>query len=253
MVPIRLCNLNLGSADICFEPVEVRGSPGSERSWPLGKKSPSSGIWAGGAAGRRKRQIEAGTEAPELASRRSDNFRVMFSFAPRPATLPSREWSQTVIMGLKTRFGGAALVALSLAGCGVTPVAPNVDTPGISNPEVSLQKSMDETAHEMTRIGAMRPNPAVASQPAVVAGELDRVVSMQWNGPLDGAVKRLGETIGYGTAIIGTVPQAGVNVAVDPTPRRVYDILHGLGDQAGDAATVRVDQRHQVLEVIYHG
>ena len=40
------------------------------------------------------------------------------------------------------------LIACGLAGCGVTPVAPNVDTPGISNPEVALQKSMDETAHE---------------------------------------------------------------------------------------------------------
>ena len=146
-----------------------------------------------------------------------------------------------MISDLKTRFGGAGFVALSLAGCGATPVAPNVDTPGISNPEAALQKSMDETACEMTRIGAIPPRAAVASQPAVVADELDRVVSMQWTGPLDGAVKRLGETIGYSTAIAGTLPQAGVNVAVDPAPRRAYDILHGLGDQAGDAATVRVD------------
>ncbi len=154
---------------------------------------------------------------------------------------------------LKVQFGGAGLIVLALAGCGVTPVAPTVDTPGMSNPEVALQKSMDETAREMTRIGAMRPSAAMASKPAVVASELDRVVSMQWNGTLDGAVKRLGETIGYRTAVTGRAPQAGVNVAVDPAPRRVYDILHALGDQAGDAATVRVDQKHQVLEVIYHG
>ncbi len=105
----------------------------------------------------------------------------------------------------------------------------------------------------MTRIGAMQPSAAVASQPAVVAGELDRAVSMQWNGLLDGAVKRLGETIGYGTTITGAVPQAGINVTVNPAPRSVYDILHDLGDNAGGAATVRVDQQHQVLEVIYHG
>jgi defect in organelle trafficking protein DotD len=158
-----------------------------------------------------------------------------------------------MVVRSRGRFAGAGVVALALAGCGVTPVAPNVDTPGISNPEVALQKSMDDTALDMTRIGAMQPSAAIAFQPAVVAGELNRVVSMRWNGPLNGAVKRLGETIGYGTAITGTVPQAGVNVAVDPAPRRVYDILHGLGDQAGDAATVRVDQRHQMLEVIYHG
>jgi hypothetical protein len=59
--------------------------------------------------------------------------------------------------------------------------------------------------------------------------------------------------IGHRTAVAGKAPQAGVNVVVDPAPRRVYDILHGLGGQAGDAATVRVDQRHQLLEVIYHG
>ena len=50
---------------------------------------------------------------------------------------------------------------------------------------------MNETAREMTRIGAVQPRASVASLPAVVAGKLDRVVSMQWNGSLDGAVKRL--------------------------------------------------------------
>ncbi len=153
----------------------------------------------------------------------------------------------------KARLAGAGLVALSLAGCGVTPVAPNVDTPGMPNAEVALQKSMDETAREMARIGAIEPSAAVAAKPTVVAGELDRVVSMSWNGALDSAVKRLGETIGYRTAVTGKTPQAGVTVTVEPAPQRVYDILHGLGDQAGDAATVRVDQQHQLLEVIYHG
>jgi defect in organelle trafficking protein DotD len=158
-----------------------------------------------------------------------------------------------MVVRSRERFAGAGVLALALAGCSVAPIAPNVDTPGISNPETALQTSMDETAREMTRIGAMQPSAAIGSQPTVVAGELDRMVAMQWSGPLDGAVKRLGETIGYSAAIIGTVPRAGVNVTVDPTPRRVYDILHRLGDQAGDAATVRVDQQHQKLEVIYRG
>ena len=148
----------------------------------------------------------------------------------------------------------ASLIACGLAGCSVTPVAPNVDTPGMPNAEIGLQKSLDETAKEMRRIGAIAPGAAAAAaKPAVVAGELDRVVSMQWSGALDGAVRRLADTIGYRTAVIGAAPREGVNVAVDPAPRRVYDILRGLGDEAGAAATVRVDQQHQLLEVIYHG
>ena len=104
----------------------------------------------------------------------------------------------------------------------------------------------------MARIGAMQPAAAVASQPTVVPGELERVVAMSWNGALDGAVKKLADTIGYRAAVSGNASRA-VNVVVDPAPQRVYDILHGLGDQAGDAATVRVDAQHQLLEVIYHG
>ena len=147
----------------------------------------------------------------------------------------------------------ASLIACWLAGCSVTPVAPNVDTPGMPNAEVALQKSMDDTAREMARIGAMEPTAAAEEKPKVVAGELDRVVSMQWDGSLDGAVGKLAKTIGYRMAVMGTAPQGGVNAVVDPAPRRVYDILHALGDQAGDSATVRVDQQHQILEVIYHG
>jgi defect-in-organelle-trafficking protein DotD len=151
------------------------------------------------------------------------------------------------------RLGGlAALAALSLAGC-ATPIAPTVDTPGMPNAEVALQKSLDETAREMSRIGAMQPSVAVQSKPTVVAGELDRVVSMQWNGALDGAVRQLAKTIGYRVAVTGKAANGSVNAVVDPAPQRVFDILHTLGDQAGDAATVRVDRQHQLLEVIYHG
>ena len=145
------------------------------------------------------------------------------------------------------------VAALALAGCAVTAVAPNVDSPGMPNAEVALETSMDDTARELRRIGALRPSAAVASMSAVVPGELDRVVSMRWNGALDGAVKRLGQTIGYRTLVTGSLPQGGVNVVVGPAPRRVYDILQGLGDEAGAIATLRVDPQHQLLEVIYHG
>ena len=95
-----------------------------------------------------------------------------------------------MILSSKARLACAGLVALSLAGCGVTPVAPNVDTPGMPNAEVALQKSLDDTAREMARIGAIEPSAAVASKPTVVAGELDRVVSMS----VERRARRRGQT-----------------------------------------------------------
>src|SRR5208282_614252 len=72
-----------------------------------------------------------------------------------------------MILSSKARWAGAGLVGLALAGCGVTPVAPNVDTPGMPNAEVALQKSMDDTARETARSDASarrsataRPSPA---------------------------------------------------------------------------------------------
>jgi hypothetical protein len=41
-----------------------------------------------------------------------------------------------MVVRSRGRFAGAGVVAVALAGCGVTPVAPNVDIPGISNPDV---------------------------------------------------------------------------------------------------------------------
>ena len=158
-----------------------------------------------------------------------------------------------MIRNLRSSLVGP-LIALMLSGCStLVPIAADVDSPGMPNPEVALQKSLDETSHELTRIGAIEPVRAVAAKPPIVAGELDRVVSLQWDGPLDGAVKRLAETIRYRTAISGNAPEGVVNVTVDPAPRRVYDILQALGDEVGAQATVRVDQQHQLIEVIYHG
>ena len=98
-----------------------------------------------------------------------------------------------MIFSAKVGFAGAAgLIACWVAGCSsVTPIATNVDTPGMPNAEVALQKSMDETASELARIGAMQPAAAVASKPTVIPGELERVVAMSWNGGLDGAVRKL--------------------------------------------------------------
>ncbi|MBB4200229.1 defect-in-organelle-trafficking protein DotD [Rhodoblastus sphagnicola] len=122
------------------------------------------------------------------------------------------------------------------------------------NAELALQQSMGDTGREMARIGDMRPSAAAAARPKVVPGELDREVSFQFNGSLDDAVRELTRLVGYelvikNASIFTQRPQ----VAIDPRPRRVYDLFRELGDQAGPKAHVRVDPQHHLVEVVYLG
>ena len=88
-------------------------------------------------------------------------------------------------------WGGAlAIFAGSmLAGCASVEIPTTVDVTGMPNAELALQKSMTEVDAEMSRIGQWQPRVASVSPPDIVPGELDRVVSFEWSGPLDGAIE----------------------------------------------------------------
>jgi defect-in-organelle-trafficking protein DotD len=86
----------------------------------------------------------------------------------------------------------------------------------------------------------------------VVPAELDKVVSFEWNGPLDGAVEKLGKTIGYRVSVVRPWHGASLPVVIPAGPRRVYDLFEEIGHAAGARATVKLDPQQQTVEVIYH-
>jgi len=144
-------------------------------------------------------------------------------------------------------------VVVGLAGCStVTPIPTTVAAPGMPNAELALQQSMTETGREMARIGDMRPAAAAAARPKVAPGELDREVSFQWSGSLDDGVRELARLVGYEVVIRNaSIFTQRPQVAIDPRPRRVYDLFRQLGEQAGANAHVRVDPQHHLVEVVY--
>lgn len=147
----------------------------------------------------------------------------------------------------------AGLVALSLAGCStVTPIEPTVATPGMANAEKALQQSMGDVGREMARIGKIGPEVAASDRRTVVPGELDREVSFQWHGSLDDGVRQLADLVGYSVEVKGaSLFTPRVQVAIDPAPRRVYDLFRLLGEQADTRANVRVDPQHHRVEIVY--
>ena len=91
----------------------------------------------------------------------------------------------------------ALISALLAAGCaGVNPVPTTVAIPGMPNPEEALRQSMQHVDAEMAELGQLSPTVARQLQP-VMPADLQRIVSFEWNGPLDQAVAKLAASIGY--------------------------------------------------------
>ena len=147
----------------------------------------------------------------------------------------------------------AALLVLGLlTGCAtVQPVPTTVVTPGMPNPEVALRQSMQHVDAEMAELGQLTPTAAAPSTP-VVPEDLQRIVSFKWNGPLDQAVARLAQSIGY-TFYTTAPPNAQpVTVAIEISSVPAYQVFQALGEEAGAHATVEVDALHHQVQVIHH-
>jgi hypothetical protein len=144
------------------------------------------------------------------------------------------------------RFFVTAGAMLALAGCATITGQPSVDTPGMSNPEAALQRSMARVDSAMTALGGMR----VASHAGggVVPSELQKPVSLTWSGPLDEAAKALAEQVGYRFVTTGPVA-APIPVSINAQNQPIVELFRALGAQAGSRATVAVDAQSHTVEV----
>jgi len=152
----------------------------------------------------------------------------------------------------RLRLVAALAAGALLAGCAsVTPVPTAVDMPGMPNPEAALQQSIHHVDAEMAELGQLTPTAAAPSTP-VIPEDLQRIVSFKWNGPLDQAVARLAQSIGY-TFYTTAPPNAQpVAVAIEISSVPAYQVFQALGEEAGAHATVEVDALHHQVQVIHH-
>lgn len=145
------------------------------------------------------------------------------------------------------------LAAGLLGGCAATvhPVPTTIAAPGMPNPELALQRSMQRVSAEMAELGRIGPSPAPAE--AVVPAPLQRIVSFTWHGPLDKAVATLAQSIGYTCYVTAPPRTKPLIVSVQLSSVPIYLVFKALGDQAGTRATVEVDPLHASVLVIDRG
>lgn len=142
------------------------------------------------------------------------------------------------------------LAAVLLAACANPPhVDPNVDTSGMPNTEVALQRSLDRVDRTMGQLGQFGPGTTLRP---VTAAELERPVSLAWSGPIDQGVKALADRIGYQVAITAPANPRPIQVAVNMTDVPILDLFEAMGTAAGTSATVVVDPDHHRVEVQHH-
>ena len=142
----------------------------------------------------------------------------------------------------------SGLLAL-LAGCAAPTVAPDLDAAGMPNVEVALQRSLDRVDRTMGQLGQYD---AAGQARPVAPAELQRLVSLTWNGPLDAGVKSLADRIGYRFVVTAPSAATPIQVAVNMTDVPVIDVLQALGAAAGTSATVVVDPDRHLVEVQHH-
>jgi defect-in-organelle-trafficking protein DotD len=142
---------------------------------------------------------------------------------------------------------------LSLAGCAAPKVQTDVETTGMPNAELALQRAITQVNADMAQIGTMGPErPYTATRTRmVIPDELRKPVDFIWTGSLDEGVRKLADSIGYQTIINRPQNAQPIPIAVNIVGT-VISAFHTLGDQAGSAATVAVDPRHHQVQVIHH-
>lgn len=90
-------------------------------------------------------------------------------------------------------------------------------------------------------------------RPAGQPHGLDKVVEVQWSGPLEEVVKRIANESGYQYVVTGRRPPLPIIVSLATTRASLYDALMDVGQQAGNAASVVVKTSTRTLEVRYPG
>jgi defect-in-organelle-trafficking protein DotD len=166
------------------------------------------------------------------------------------ATCPRARPRKEDLTAMRMTF--ALAVALGLAGCAsVHPVGTNVAVPGMPNPEKALRQSMQHVDAEMAELGELSPGVTRAAGPTM-PDDLQRIVSFQFNGPLDQAVAQLAQSIGYTfyTTAPPSTPPLTVSIQLSSVP--AYQVFQALGAEAGTQATVQVDPLHHQVQVIHH-
>lgn len=103
----------------------------------------------------------------------------------------------------------------------------------------------------LSRIETAKSPIKPAQAEGLIPDALERSVSIEWIGPVDGIARKLATKANYRFFLIGKQPVSPVIVDIASKDKSIIEVLKEIGYQAGSRAHVRVDARRSVVEVVY--
>lgn len=145
------------------------------------------------------------------------------------------------------------LIGLLLAACTVDrPLPPIKDSDHASIRLAEAANSVSRSLSELARIQA-QATPAVKNHRLVEPEKLGirQTASVDWAGPIEPLVRKLGTAIHYRIRILGTRPAVPVIISLTTQQAPIANILRDIDFQAGHRANVVVYPRSKVVELRY--
>ncbi len=147
----------------------------------------------------------------------------------------------------------AAMTLVLASGCS----ARKVDQQLVAEPDpVTLRLAMaaDNASSALSTLAAIEqaknPSQSIAAVPDAPQ-ELRRIISVDYDGPIEPMAKTLADRAGYQLEINGTRPPAPMIVSVHSREKSVIEVLRDIGLQAGRRADVAVDPDRRMVELDY--
>lgn len=81
--------------------------------------------------------------------------------------------------------------------------------------------------------------------------ELQRAVTLEWNGPAEPLVQELARKAGYNYNVVGDKPPLPVLVNLKTTNKPLINVLRDIGLQMGARADLKVDGQTRAMEIHY--
>lgn len=174
-------------------------------------------------------------------------------FIKSAPSVHSHKVNALVIPAYSLRLIVAACVIATISGCMTVPVA----IAPIDNPDADLMSKIAASAERvslaMQRLSMIRGGgQAEASQDYKVPAGLEKTMSINWAGPIDGLARKVAQMSGYTyDEPLGPIPNTPVIVSMAVTGQSMFNILSDAGGQAGSAADIVVRPESRRITVKY--